>query len=113
MGSAERVSLLEECAQQRHSGGVAESPSEFLEVHGKHVYAFFLARYGDAASVLSDAYKRSGLDVVVSVVGNEVFYCLSRFWTHLHFIEYYQGLAFFQRNVVDGLQLQKQEVEIH
>ena len=73
--------------QQRHSGGVAESPSEFLEVHGKHVYAFFLARYGDAASVLSDAYKRSGLDVVVSSVSNKVLYELPRLRAELHFVE--------------------------
>ena len=113
MCRAQRHPLLKEGSDKRDGHCIAHGPPEFLEVHGVHVHAFLLAWDGYVFCVFPDADKGACLDIVISSVLNEVFDGLTGFGAFLHFIEDNDRFASFQDDIVYGLQLQENEIQVH
>ena len=98
--------------QQGNRGVVAARPQELLEIHRTHLRAFLLAGDEDAPGVPAYRDERTGLDVVVAAVPDELFDGLPRPRTHLDLVEYDQRLPVEQPGRIPQLELEEQVVEV-
>ena len=73
---------------------VAHSPKKFLIIHREHIKPAFLAGNDDILDIFLNWDQRTSFNVIISVIFNEMFYCLSSKGTALNFIKYYQRFSF-------------------
>ena len=98
--------------QQGNRGVVAARPQELLEIHRTHPRAFLVTGDEDVPGVPVYQDERTGLDVVVTAVPDELFDGLPRPRTHLDLVEYDQRLPVEQPGRIPQLELEEQVVEV-
>lgn len=99
-------------SRQGNRGVVAARPQELLEIHRTHSRAFLLTGDEDVPGVPAYRDERTGLDVVVAAVLDELFDGLPRPRTHLDLVEYDQRLPVEQPGRIPQLELEEQVVEV-
>lgn len=98
--------------KQGNRGVVATRPQELLEVHRTHLGTFLLTGNEDISGVPAYRDERSGPDVVVTPVLDELFDSPPHPKTHLDLVEYDQRLPVEQPGRIPQLELEEQVVEV-
>ena len=111
-GISDALTLFEGVLHERDGGGIAHCPAEFLIVHRVHLDAGFLTWDNDALGVLLDGEEGARLDVVIPVVFNQILDGLADLGGFLDLVEDDDGLALFQADVIDELQLEEEAVAV-